>query len=514
MSFDAIVVGAGHNGLVCAAYLARAGFRTALVDARDSVGGCASTVDALDGARVNICNCDHRTVRTTPILDELDLAAHGLTYLDVEPAGLYLMHDESPAWPLFQDAERTIDGLRATHPHEVDGYRRYLRAAVPIARLLVDLANGPPTPRRVVQRVLRSHVAAAPTLLNWSRMSAAAVMRSFFSSEALIAPLCASGPAVWGVSPELAGTGLGAVAYAMSHATPLGRPVGGSGSLPMALDRAFAAFGGTTFTGERVDRILCEGSAVRGVRTDAGREFLAPVVVSAVDPRVTFLEWLADPPACVGTIVAKYRRQSGADGYESKLDAIATSRPTYRALDPKLADRLGFDPLVPTAFIAPTVAEMHQAWQAMSTGTVMDRPIMFANMPSVLDPTMRPACGGDIFSLEVLYTPFEHRGGWPSSMEPQRWLGVYSGLVEPGFALDRYRAMTPDRYESEFNLPRGHATAFSGGPLAAVLGRNRELTRYDTPLRGLYLTGAATFPGAGIWGASGRNTANVVLAKS
>src|SRR6476619_4380315 len=79
--YDAIVIGAGHNGLVCAAYLARAGLQTLLLEARSSVGGCASTVDAL-GARVNICNCDHVTFRTTPVMDELRLADHGLRYLD------------------------------------------------------------------------------------------------------------------------------------------------------------------------------------------------------------------------------------------------------------------------------------------------------------------------------------------------------------------------------------------------------------------------------------------------
>ena len=87
--YDAIVVGGGHNGLICGAYLARAGMRTVVLEARSTAGGCASTVDAL-GARVNICNCDHNVFRTTPIADELDLARHGLRYLDVEPAQVNL----------------------------------------------------------------------------------------------------------------------------------------------------------------------------------------------------------------------------------------------------------------------------------------------------------------------------------------------------------------------------------------------------------------------------------------
>jgi phytoene dehydrogenase-like protein len=139
--------------------------------------------------------------------------------------------------------------------------------------------------------------------------------------------------------------------------------------------------------------------------------------------------------------------------------------------------------------------------------------VFLANLPSVADPTMRPPGGGHVFSLEVLFTPYALAGGWAGSAEPGRWLEAYAGLVEHGFAasVQDWRAMTPERYEAEFHLPRGYAQSFAGGPLAALLGRDPELTRYQTPLGGLYLTGAATFPGAGVWGAPGRNAAQVVL---
>ena len=113
----------------------------------------------------------------------------------------------------------------------------------------------------------------------------------------------------------------------------------------------------------------------------------------------------------------------------------------------------------------------------------------------------------------MLWTPYALRGGWAGSAEPGRWLDVYADLVEPGFRASvlRWRAMTPVEYETDFHLDRGYAPSFAGGPLAALVGRDRELTRYQTPVRGLFLTGAGTFPGAGVWGASGRNAAHVVL---
>src|SRR5215203_1679457 len=125
---DAIVVGGGHNGLVCAAYLARAGLDTLVLEARDLTGGCASTVDAV-GAKVNICNCDHLAFRTTPIAEELDLASHGLRYIDVDPSQLSVSWNGAAPWYHFHDVERTLESLRLTHPDEVDAYRRYLRAA-------------------------------------------------------------------------------------------------------------------------------------------------------------------------------------------------------------------------------------------------------------------------------------------------------------------------------------------------------------------------------------------------
>lgn len=508
---DAVVVGGGHNGLVCAAYLARAGLRTVVFEARDTVGGCASSEDVF-GARVNICNCDHISFRSTPVMDELDLTAHGLRYLDIEPGTVNLTWDGGVAWPVFHDVERTLDALRLLLPHEVDGYRRYLAAAMPVARLITGAAADLPTRPRLVKGVLERRGKGVTTMLRWSRMSAAAVLRQFFRSDDVLAPVLAAGPVVWGVSPETPGTGLGALVLAMRHVLTVGRPVGGSGMLPAALRGALEAAGGSVETASRVTAITCGGDAVRGVRLADGREVRAKIVVSACDPRQTFVDWLERPPAAAAKLVNRWRAAEPEDGYESKLDAVVTALPRYRALADGIEERLGFDALQASMMIAPSVAELDRGAKALAAGTVMERPVFFANLPTVADPTMAPD-GKHVFSLETLYTPYRLPGGWPGSKEPQRWLDQYATLLEPGFAdgIEQWRAMTPDRYETEFNMPRGHATSFAGGPLAALRGHPRELTRYTTPVHGLYLTGAATFPGAGVWGASGRNAALTAL---
>jgi beta-carotene ketolase (CrtO type) len=507
--FDAIVVGAGHNGLITAAYLAKAGLRTLVLEARSGVGGTAAS-ESFAGVTVNICNCDHLTFRTTPVMSELDLASFGLQYLDVEPAQHHLAWSGGPSWTQYHDVDLTLDSLRRTHPGEVDGYRRYLRAAMPAVRLILAVASEPPSIRTLTRQAVRHRLAGTPTILRWSRRSAADVLRAFFHHDALAGTAAVSGPMVWGISPELPRSGLGALTHAMRHVARVGRPVGGSGMVPTSLLRAYEHHGGVLRVDSAVDTILCDGDAVCGVAVVDGTEITAPVVVSACNPHSTFLEWLRHPPPSAVDVVRRWRALPQPDGYESKVDAVVSRAPRLRTVDA---------PLGTTTIVAPSLEEIDRAHRLMLDGEVHPTPGLLLNVPSLLDPTLLDSTGtgGDdhrsVLSLEVLYTPYRLRGGWPGSTEPRRWLELFGDLCEPGFleSIGAWRAMTPDVYERDFHLPAGHATSFAGGPLATFHNPNPELTRYETPVSGLYLTGAATFPGAGVWGASGRNCAAVVL---
>ena len=503
--YDAIVIGAGHNGLVTAAYLARGGLDTLLVEARAAVGGTASSED-FGGATVNICNCDHLTFRSTPVIDELRLADHGLEYLDVEPAQHNFSWDsaaEGRGWSLHHELDATLESLSKHFPGQVDGYRRYAQAAMPPVRMILEAASEPPSIAGLTRLALRRRLAGATTLLRWSRHSAADVLRSFFSEEAIMGPASVSGPMVWGISPETPGSGLGALTHAMRHVTTVGRPVGGSGQVPVTLLAAFEASGGTLRTQSAVDTILCEHERVSGVALSDGTEITAPIVVSACNPHDTFLKWLKNPPTSASKLVHRWQKIPHSEGYESKLDAILATPPALKEFD---------RPLGPMTVISPNIHDIDRGVDLMSEGRVLAHPGILASVPTLLDPTMAPA-GRHVFSLETLFTPFGIRGGWPNSGEPWRWLEEFAGLCEPGFldSIIEWRAMTPDIYEREFHLPAGHATSFSGGPLAAFRNPNPELTGYETDVDGLYLTGAATFPGAGVWGASGRNCATVIL---
>jgi len=522
---EIVVIGGGHNGLTCAAYLARAGREVMVLEARDEVGGCASTVDAI-GARVNICNCDHTMVLASGIVEDLGLAAHGLRYLDVDPVQIAVGWSDAPVFVQWRSVERTLDGLARIRPAggsartgtaaagPAAAYRRYLREALPAARLMLAVQGSQASTRVMVATAARRGLRGAATLLRWARMSLLDVLRGFGFPPWLIAAAATNGPAVWGLPPDAPGTGLAALGFATRHLVGVGRPEGGSGALPAALAGCVRAHGGQVVTGARAAGVAVSGGRVRSVRLADGRHIAAGTVISATDPRTVLVDWLDGVPAAAA-LRARWAARPRGEGYESKADAVVGALPALRAVT-----ELGPDVLpaaarnMPTTVISPAPAQQIAAAAAARDGLISDTPMFLLNTPSVLDPSMRPASDAHVLSLEVLWTPYALRGGWPGSAEPWSWLERLAELCQPGLlgSVRAWRAMTPPDYEREFALPRGYAPSFPGGVVAALAGRQPELSRYRTPVQGLYLTGAGTFPGAGVWGASGRNAAHVVLA--
>ncbi|MEH3054320.1 MAG: NAD(P)/FAD-dependent oxidoreductase [Patulibacter minatonensis] len=514
--YDAVVIGGGHNGLTCAAYLARGGVDVLVVEARTTVGGCASTEEVLGGARVNVCNCDHSLVRATGIIDDLELERHGLRYLELDPAQVMTPWDGSPAWVLCNDPDRTLQSLALTYPRELANYRRHLDELRPVAELVLAMTSGAPEIGAVARQLARLRGRGLKGLLRLGRMSCTDVLRTYFRDEALLAAPATTGPSVWGLDPSRPGTGLGALGFVLRHVLPVGRPVGGSGRLTDALGAAVRAHGGTILTGRRVTQIRTAGGRTAGVTLDDGRRIAAGTVIAAANPHEALAHLLQSPTGGAGErLVRRWRAKPAHGGYESKVDALIDELPRPHRLTDRHLAAVGLEhPLASTFVVSPTLSQITGAAASAKVGRIARRPPMLANAPSAMDDSLRPAGGAHVFSLEVLFTPYDLTGGWNDHREPERWLREFAGLVQPGFfeAIREWRLVAPPDYERDFAMPRGHAPSFAGGPLTALVGRDRELTRYRTPVPGLYLSGAGTFPGAGVSGAPGRNAAQVALA--
>ena len=200
------------------------------------------------------------------------------------------------------------------------------------------------------------------------------------------------------------------------------------------------------------------------------------------------------------------------EGYESKIDAVLNELPEPTWGDKIRATHNGLDPLGQTTIISPSPQDLVQAHEMRPLGKVATKPTMLIDIPSVPDPTLKTASGGHILSLEVLFTPYSTPGGWESSNEPRRWLDIWGSFMksEGIEKVEKWRVMTPENYENEFSMHKGHTPSFGTSPLSTFFGRDKELTRYKTSIDGLYLSGAATYPGAGIVGISGKNAAYVV----
>jgi len=510
MSTDAIVVGAGHNGLVCAATLARAGRPVVVVEARDVVGGCSATEDAV-GARVNLCSCDHSMVLANPFPAELGLSRHGLTYLPVDPTVCGVPWEGGPPVLVFRDPDRTAAAWEVTHPREAAAYRRYLSVALPAARLLVALSNTYPSPAALLGAIARHGGRGALTLLRWKDRSLADVMGGFFDDERVVRPLAVTTTGVWGLPPSASGTGFAALGYALRHVVGVARPRGGSGVLAAVLAAAVEEHGGTVRLNSPAVRLARRPGGL-DVHLADGTVLSAPVVVSAVDPHLTVERLLADaPPALVSALAAA----PPAEGYQSKIDAVVRALPEIAPLDTGLLRRLGVpDPFVPTLAVAPPLDDVEELARLRERGEIGSRPMMLVSAPSVLDPTLR---AGDhhVLSVEFLWTPFRLAGGWHPGVA-EGLLDRFAALAGPSFREDvvAWRAMTPPDYEAVLGLNRGNPPAFGGDPLTVLRGGGGPLAGYATPVPGLYLTGAGTYPGGGVWGAAGRNAALRILAET
>jgi phytoene dehydrogenase-like protein len=519
-SYDAIVVGGGHNGLVNAAYLARAGRRVLVLERRPLVGGAAVTEEVFPGFKFSMFSYVVSLLRPE-IIRELDLPGHGLHILPLESTLTPMLNgDYLASWA---DHDETRRELYRHSPRDADAYDVYGRLMHHMAQAVKPiLAMVPPDPTSLSPRDLAGmlrlgrHVRGLDAghfhaLCKLMTMSSADYLDEWFETDVLKATKAASGIIGTFLGPRSPGT-----AYVLLHHymgdidgafRSWGLSKGGTGRVSEAIASAARGFGAEIRLNSPVKHIMVKDNEATGVVLENGDYHLASVVLSSVDPRLTFMQMVgADqlPPEFAEDI-ARYKFRGSSGKVNLALDAL----PDFTALPGPGAHLRG------AISISPSVDYMERAYDDAKYGRFSRRPYVDVVIPSLTDPSVAPP-GRHVMSSFVQYAPYELLEG---SWDDQRNLfgdAVIEAISQfaPGLR-DRIlhrQVLTPLDIERDFGLSEGNI--FQGELTLEQLFFLRPApgwAGYRTPIRRLYLCGSATHPGGGIMAAPGRNAAMRVL---
>ncbi len=520
VTYDAIVIGAGHNGLVTAALLAKAGRRVLVLERRDRVGGILETVEVAPGVRApGIAHTVGRLRRS--VIDDLGLKRHGLVLIE-PPVRVFAPQPDGSAITLWSDPARTAAELRARSPHDADAYPRFDARVRALASFLAYLyAATPPdvkSPsfgdamrgvrlgnafRRLGHRASREATRALP-------MAIADYVAESFDTDPLRGAIAsravqytAMGPWSAGTTAVFLGDSAGNAGGAAGQST-VAR--GGPGALADALASAAASLGAEIRTGAEVAEVLTRDHRAIGVALAAGDELQARVVVSAADPKRTITTLL--DPVVAGPELMWRAGNIRTPGIVSKVNLALSGLPEFAGAesDERLTGRIA---------IAPGIDYLERAFDASKYGRVSDEPSLEATIPTLLDSTLAPE-GTHVMSIIVQWTPYRLRDGdWEAERERVGDLVVKTmeqyapGLGELVMAR---QIITPVDLEREYGLSGGH-------PMHAEPGLDQFFAwrpllghaRYRFGIDGLYLCGSGAHPGGGITGAPGANAARVIL---
>ncbi|MBI2202493.1 MAG: NAD(P)/FAD-dependent oxidoreductase [Candidatus Rokubacteria bacterium] len=522
--YDAIIVGAGHNGLVTACYLARAGLRVLVLERRDVVGGACVTEETFPGFKVSTAAYVNSLFHKQ-IVQDLKLRDHGFETLPRDPSSFTPLPD-GRSLLMGPDAALTRREIAKFSARDAERYPRYEAMLERVADVIE------PTLTMTPPNVLRPRLRDLRTLLTLGRafrrlgtaageameiLSGAArpILDRWFESEALKATLATDAIIGAMASPSMPGT-----AYVLFHhvmgETDGRRGVwgyvrGGMGGLTQALAAVARGHGATIRCGADVTRILVRDGRATGVALATGDEFAAPIVASNADAHVTF-ETLLDPR----TLPAEFVEAVGRISYDSaslKINVALAELPDFRALPGHVAGPQHRG----TIHICPDQDYIERAFDDAKYGRPSAHPVLECTIPSVVDPTVAPA-GKHLMSIFVQYAPYRLREGhWDALREPfaDRCFALFDEYA-PNFtrSVIARQVLTPLDLERVFNLTGGNI--FQGGMMPHQLFAFRPVAGYAgyrTPIAGLYLCGAAAHPGGGVMGTPGFNAAREILGR-
>jgi phytoene dehydrogenase-like protein len=520
--YDAIVVGAGHNGLVTACYLARAGWRVLVLERRDVVGGACVTEEVFPGFKVSTAAYVSSLFRQE-IVRELGLAAHGFEILPRNPSS-FTPFPDGRSLLMGSDPEPTRHEIAKFSPRDAERYPEYEAMLGRVAAVIEPtLTMAPPDLLRPglgdvrkllgLARAFRGLGPAAGEAVEILTGAARPILDRWFESEELKATLATDAIIGAMASPSMPGT-----AYVLFHhvmgETDGKRGVwgyvrGGMGALTQALAAAARERGAEIRCGAEVGRILVRDGAVAGVALATGDELAAPVVASNADAHVTFTR-LVEPHV----LPREFLRAVERIDYRSaslKINVALAELPDFRALPGRAPGPQHRG----TIHVCPDQDYIERAYDDAKYGRPSVRPVLECTIPSVVDPTVAPP-GRHLMSIFVQYAPYALRDGtWDALREPfaDRCFDLLDEYA-PNFkrSVLACQVLAPPDLERVFGLTGGNI--FQGAMTLGQLFALRPMpghAGYRMPVRGLYLCGAATHPGGGVMGTPGLNAARAIL---
>jgi phytoene dehydrogenase-like protein len=522
MRYDAIVIGGGHNGLTAAAYLGRAGRKVLVLERRHIVGGAAVTEEVFPGFHFSVCSYVVSLLRPE-IIRELDLPRHGLEILPLDgtftpmPSGDYL-------WRVNDHAKTRRDIARHSKL-DAEAYDEYGKAMVEMARFVKPILNmTPPDPLTLDPRELMKLLFLGKRFrgladgdrynqVQLMTMSAIDFLDQWFETDVLKATMSASG---------IIGTFLGVrspgTAYVLLHHymgeidgafRSWGFARGGTGAISNAIASAAREAGVEIRTDTSVARIVTRNGQATGVVLTNGDELSAGMVLSSVDPNLTFLTFMdaKDLPDDFVDDVRRYKYRGSSGKVNLALDAL----PDFTCLPgpgPHLRGAIS---------ISPSVDYMERAYDQAKYGEFSRRPYIDMVIPTLTDPSVAPA-GKHILSCFVQYAPYKLAAGTWDDQREAFGDAVIDTIAEHApnirdIILHR-QVLTPLDLEREFGLTEGNI--FQGELTLEQLFFLRPApgwAQYATPIKNLWMCGSATHPGGGIMGAPGRNAALKILGR-
>jgi phytoene dehydrogenase-like protein len=518
--YDAIIIGGGHNGLVAAAYLARAGRKTLVLERRPMIGGAAVTEEIFPGFKFSVFSYVVSLLRPE-IIRDLDLPRHGLQILPLESTVTPM--DNGDYLASWGDADQSRHELERHSPHDAE-------AAVQFGRLMHHMAMAvkpilsmlPPDPASLAPSDLRGLLKLGGhfrslgaerfhALHKLMTMSSADYLDEWYEFDTLKATKSASGIIGTFLGPRSPGS-----AYVLLHHymgeidgafRAWGFQRGGTGAISESIASAARGFGAEIRTDAGVARVITKDGRATGVALSNGDEISAPIVVSGLDPRRTFLELVSKnelPDDLVQTVERyKFRGSSG------KVNLALSGLPNFTCMP-------GLGPHLRGAIsVSPTVEYLERAYDDAKYGEFSRNPYMDVVIPSMIDPGMAPP-GKHVMSIFVQYAPYNLNGGWTDAKRDAFGDAVIDTLSRyapnlKSLILHR-QVLTPADIERITGLSEGNIFA---GELALqqlfFLRPAAQWAKYATPIHGYWQCGSGTHPGGGIMGAPGRLAALEIL---